>query len=126
MIKRSTSTKTNSMFVIKNKNGAVQVLLEYINKPYERSTGLCGYTRYTSAYYFIKEEIRKIKKGKKSLFWEDFPVECSILSAEKKCLHGPAGAMYHSVRKSDNRHPSMKLRIWWAYNMAVALSNQQP
>jgi hypothetical protein len=119
---------TYSMFEIRetndaNKREAINDLLRYINKPYERSTGLCSFLHYSYAYGTLQEEIKVITKGKRNRNWKDVPVECSICNMLGKPLED-AFRMYAHEDKSDNTSLAVQLRLWWAYNMAVAISKE--
>ncbi len=121
---------TYSMFEIKktndvNKREAIDDLLRYINEPAQRETGLCSFLMFNYAYAYdvLKEEINVITKGKRNTFWKDFPVECSICNMLGKPLVN-AAEMYLWGDKSDNTSLAVQLRLWWAYNMAVAISKE--
>ena len=119
---------TYSMFEIQetndaNKREAIDDLLRYINEPAERETGLCSFLMFTDTYYKLKEEIKIITKGKRHVHWKDFPVECSICNMLGEPLED-ACRMYTYEDKSDNTSLSVQLRLWWAYNLAVAISKE--
>jgi hypothetical protein len=119
---------TYSMFEIQETNDAdkrkaIDDLLRYINEPTERRTGLCSFLQFNDTYYKLKKEIENITKGKRNLHWKDFPVECSICNMLGKPLLD-AAEMYTRGDKSDNTSLAVQLRLWWAYNMAVAISKE--
>lgn len=106
-----------NMFEIKYRNTKVRELLSYIIDK-NKTTGLCSWC--DGSYDLIKQEIKQITKGK-SKFWEDYPIEFSILSKKKKKLDV---SVYGSYSFNDVNSEYVKLRYWWAYNLAVVASQQ--
>lgn len=108
-----------NMFEIKYRNLKVNDLLSYIDSNY-KTTGLCSWCDYS--YDLIKQEIKQISKGKsKRVIWQAYPIESSILSKKKKKLDVN---VYGSYSFNDVNSEYVKLRYWWAYNLAVVASQQ--
>lgn len=108
-----------NMFEIKYRNTKVRELLSYITNK-NKTTGLCSWC--DDSHDLIKREIKQITKGKsKSYLWKDYPIEFSILSKKKKKLDVN---VYGSYSFNDTSVDYVKLRYWWAYNLAVVASQQ--
>jgi hypothetical protein len=97
--------------------------LEYITRSH-RHTGLCSFTMrhdYShKACEFLKNEIERIYKYK-----EEYPIEDSLFITESGGYSDPA-QYYESTDFNDLESPAMKLRFWWAHNLAVAYARQYP
>jgi hypothetical protein len=102
---------------------ASRSFLEYITRSH-RYTGLCSFTMghdYShKSYEFLKNEIERIYKYK-----EEYPIEVAFLTITGNWYHDPE-LYYHDTDFNDLESPAMKLRFWWAYNLAVAYARQYP
>jgi hypothetical protein len=114
--------QTKNLFAFGPNKSKAKPFLSYIELK-RRSTGLCAhlFNKNGNAYSFLSKQIDLIAKGKKDSAWDDYPVEFSVLSSKKKALDCDA---YGSYNKSDNNNDYVKLRLWWAYNLAVAISKE--
>ena len=118
-----------NMFAIgSNAPVAVESLLNYCSEI--RRFGLCAYT---SLYAPVDHNalLRLIYADAERVVSEcAYPVECALLasvsgtSAEE--IYDEAAHVYYMLdNKADERTANGQLRLWWAYNLAVVLSNME-
>lgn len=106
----------------KNNSVVVECLLDYGNE--KQWTGLCGYLAEAEDfevgmyYWGIFQDESPFK-----FYEEQYPVECAI---------NPDGRFEHWSRMYSNQYDMADvntetgmLRRWWAYNLAVAVSNME-
>ena len=122
-----------NMFAIgSNAPVAVESLLNYGSRI--RRFGLCAYA---SLYAPVDHDSRRI--ALRHLIFADaervvtgyaYPVEYALLasvsgtSAEE--IYDEAAHVYYMLdNKADKRTANGQLRLWWAYNLAVVLSNME-
>ncbi len=94
--------------------------LEYITLN-SRSTGigLHLFWQHPAAYKFFQDEVYRMYK-----YREVYPIEVSLLKvpANRSGQEPYCG----DTDFNDLDSPAMKLRFWWAYNLAVAYARQNP
>lgn len=119
-----TTKATKNLFAFgKNNRQSRDMFLHYIKTP-QKDSGLCSFLwGDNKAYDFLNSQI-KIIQGKKKSNWYNYPVESAVYTSKHKKKLNIAQDIYGFYAWNDNTNDNVKLRIWWAYNMAVAISKQ--
>lgn len=112
-MKNDTFSTFNTFKFGKNNKDLVFRILRYIGtENTEHSVGLCNGVCWGELYDFFKTqppfELDPI-----------YPVDAAIQKSQKKSVSGS----YYSRWHTNPKKATGRLRIWWAYNLAVAISN---